>query len=242
MRYGAYYRSLTGVLGHVERDRFTVNAFASRGDDRQIIDEIPGQGISGPYQLSRSDGLINSERVEIITRDRNQPAVILKAEPQARFADYTVEPLSGRLVFRRPIPSLDSNLNPISIRVTYEVEPGGEQCWVYGADAQGRATDRIDLGGSLVRDDNPAGTQEVYSANATLKLREDLFLVGEYAWSDSANTSSGDGVRLELRHVTPRLQARAFFLEQTGGEPYRSPIPVDQKPPLPASSARGSGE
>ncbi|MGD2155064.1 MAG: hypothetical protein PVG79_17500, partial [Gemmatimonadales bacterium] len=210
---GAYYRSLTGVLGHVEKNRFTVNAFASRGDDRQVIDEIPGQGISGPYQLSRPDGLINSERVEIITRDRNQPAVILKAEPQARFADYTLEPLSGRLVFRQPVPSLDSNLNPISIRVTYEVEQGGQEFWVYGADAQGRAADRIELGGSLVRDDNPAGTQEVYSANATLKLRDDLFLVGEYAWSDSANMSSGDGMRLEVRHVTQRLQARAFFLD-----------------------------
>ncbi|UCC83107.1 MAG: DUF11 domain-containing protein [Gemmatimonadota bacterium] len=210
---GAYYRSLTGLLGHFEKDGFTVDAFASRGDDRQVIDEIPGQGISGPYQLSRSDGLINSERVEIITRDRNQPAVILRAEPQARFADYTLEPLSGRLVFRKPIPSLDSNLNPLSIRVTYEVEQGDEQFWVYGAGAQGRATDRVELGGSLVRDDNPAGTQEVYSANATFKLRDDLFLVGEYAWSDSANTSDGDGVRLELRHVAQRLQARAFLLD-----------------------------
>ena len=28
-------------------------------------------------------------------------------------------------------------------------------------------------------------------------------------------------------------EAKAFFLEKTGGEPYRSPIPVDQKPPIP---------
>ncbi len=28
-------------------------------------------------------------------------------------------------------------------------------------------------------------------------------------------------------------RARAFFLEQTGGRPYESPIPLDQKPPVP---------
>jgi len=28
-------------------------------------------------------------------------------------------------------------------------------------------------------------------------------------------------------------EARAFFEEATGGEPYRSPIPQDQKPPVP---------
>ena len=30
-------------------------------------------------------------------------------------------------------------------------------------------------------------------------------------------------------------RARAFFLEKKGGKPYQSPIPVDQKPPLPES-------
>ncbi len=30
-----------------------------------------------------------------------------------------------------------------------------------------------------------------------------------------------------------RAQARAFFVEQTGGAPYVSPIPIDQEPPLP---------
>ena len=28
-------------------------------------------------------------------------------------------------------------------------------------------------------------------------------------------------------------RARAFFQEKTGGEPYRSPIPTDQRPPVP---------
>ena len=34
--------------------------------------------------------------------------------------------------------------------------------------------------------------------------------------------------------------AKEFFLEQTGGEPYVSPVPAEQKPPLPGQ-ASGSG-
>jgi aminobenzoyl-glutamate utilization protein B len=33
-------------------------------------------------------------------------------------------------------------------------------------------------------------------------------------------------------------QARAFFMEKTEGKPYESPIPVDQKPPLPETAAK----
>lgn len=34
-------------------------------------------------------------------------------------------------------------------------------------------------------------------------------------------------------------EAQAFFEEQTGGEPYESPLPPDQEPPLPSASASG---
>ncbi len=36
--------------------------------------------------------------------------------------------------------------------------------------------------------------------------------------------------------IDPELleRARTFFLEQNQGKPYESPIPIDQKPPLPA--------
>ncbi|MEE8116460.1 MAG: hypothetical protein V3T28_05060, partial [Gemmatimonadales bacterium] len=36
-----------------------------------------------------------------------------------------------------------------------------------------------------------------------------------------------------LTDASLREKARAFFLEKTGGQPYQSPIPVDQAPPLP---------
>ncbi len=41
-----------------------------------------------------------------------------------------------------------------------------------------------------------------------------------------------------LTDASLREEARAFFLEKTGGQPYQSPIPVDQAPPLPEQRSR----
>jgi hypothetical protein len=210
---GAYTRSLNGALQHFENRRASANVFASRGHASQVIDEFPARGISGPYVLSQPNGLANSERVEIITRDRNQPAVILRAELLTRFADYSIEPFTGRLVLKAPVPSVDQNLNPISIRISYEVEQGGTPFWMFGADAQVKASDRVELGGSAVRDDNPLGTRSLVSANTTIRFGERTYLLGEMAHADSSGIASGDAFRFELRHFADRWEARFFGLD-----------------------------
>lgn len=210
---GRYTRTLNGVLGHLENEKTSFNAFASRDKFRQVVDEIPAQGVSGPYRLSRTDGLVNSERVEIVTRDRNQPAVVLKAEPMQRFLDYRIEPLTGRLIFMRPIPSVDVDLNPVVIRVSYETESGGDSFWVYGMEGQFKPVDQILLGGTYVRDDNPLSVFDLMSANASLSLGARTFFTGEYARTDSAGSLSGDAFRLELKTSSDRFDARLFYLD-----------------------------
>ncbi len=209
---GQYSRTLNGAFEHFENERIQVDAFASRDRFRQVVDEIPGQGISGPYALSRSDGLVGSERVELVTRDRNQPAVVLRSEVLERFTDYTIEPLTGRIVFRRPIPSQDSEFNPVAIRVSYEVETGGDRFWVFGANGQFRPTDRVEIGGGFVRDDNPLSRFDLASVNATIEVLSGTYLVGEFATTDSASVHGGDAGRLELRHSSEYVDARAFYL------------------------------
>ena len=54
----------------------------------------------------------NSERVELLVRDRNQPSLIIQTTPVQRFSDYEIEPLTGRLLLKGPLPSLDPNFNP----------------------------------------------------------------------------------------------------------------------------------
>ena len=206
----AYDRTLNGAVQHFEGARGQATLFASQGRMKQIVDELPGRGISGPYALTRAEGLINSERVEIITRDRNQPSVILTRTVLTRFADYTIEALTGRLIFRNPVPSADANLNPVSIRVTYEAEAtGGKTFWVYGGDASLRLSSRVEVGGTYARDENPLSITTLGGMNATARLGVSTFVMGEWART-SAGSIDGSAARVELRHQSERLEGRAF--------------------------------
>ncbi len=206
----AYDRSLNGAVEHFEGRKGTATLFASQGRMRQTVDELPGRGISGPYVLSQSQGLVNSERVEIITRDRNQLSVILSRVVLTRFADYTIEALTGRLLFRSPVPSADANLNPVSIRVTYETDTAtGDNFWIYGGDASLRLTDALEVGATYAKDKNPLQNTQLAGVNATAKLGRETIVFGELAQSEQAGTK-GEAFRVELRHQSERVDGRVF--------------------------------
>ena len=208
---GNYSRSLNGIREHYEKERIMANVWATHDTMRQVIEELPANGTSGPYHFRTANGIVNSEKVEILTRDRHQRALILKTVPMSRFTDYEFEPFTGRILFRAPVPSLDENLNPISIRVTYEVDQGGDKFWVYGADAQGKVTKWLEVGGAAVRDENPTGHYGLYSANTTLKLAPNSYVIGEVAHSDAEFGREGTAGRVELRHQDQKTDARIYW-------------------------------
>ncbi len=213
-----YSRSLTGVKHHYESGGVSANIFASRDTTRQVIDELPANGTSGPFVLTRAGGLINSEKVEILTRDRNQPSIIIRALPQARFVDYELEPLTGRILFKSPVASLDENLNPASIRITYEIDQGGSQFWVAGGDVQFKLGDRFELGASLVEDRNPLDKFRMAGVNAVARIADKTFLIAELAQaqrelftdSNSQGKLSGNAGRLEFRHARGDLDLNIY--------------------------------
>ena len=104
---------------------------------RLLVEEMASQG-SGPYGLRNSGAVEGSEKVEMVVRDRFQPARIIAVKPLQRLVDYSFEPFSGRLLLSQFMPSVDSDLNPVSLRITYEVDQGGDKFWVYGADVAPR--------------------------------------------------------------------------------------------------------
>ena len=226
---GAYSRTLTGAQHRYENRTVAVNLFASRDSLRQVVDEFAALGLSGPYSVSNANGVNRTEKVEVLTRDRNQPAVILVVTPMVRFTDYDFEPFSGRLVFRRPVAAVDELLNPQTIRVTYEVDGGAEKAWVAGGDAQVKLGDRVEFGGSWSEDWTNAAPYRLNSVDASVRLGAYTTLVGEAArTSGSINTNGinqsgwqhlsrlsgeidGSAARIELRTQSPRIIARAFF-------------------------------
>jgi hypothetical protein len=213
-----YSRSLTGIRQHYENERVSVNAFASRDSMRQVIEELRANGTSGPFQLGTQGALVNSEKVEIITRDRNQPALIIGTVPQARFSDYEIEVLTGRILFKAPVPSVDRDLNPIFIRVTYEVDQGGEQFWVVGVDGQVKVTDRVQVGGVYVKDKNPLLPFTLAGAHMVVKVGEGTFVIGEAARTESGiDNVKGDAGRSEVKHESTNLKGQAFIAKTDRG-------------------------
>ena len=213
---GNYSRSVTGVKEHYEDEFVAANAWATRDNVRRIVDEQPARGISGPYALTSTLGISGSERVEVLTRDRNQPSVILKTVQMARFSDYEFEPFSGNVIFKAPIPSTDENFNPQSVRVTYEVEQDGPKFWLGGIDGQWKITPNIEVGGSYVSDRNPTDPYQLKSVNTTIRLGDNTFVVGEFARSEREILGAqgrGDGKRIEIRHKSENFEGRAYYGE-----------------------------
>jgi large repetitive protein len=227
-KLGAYSRSLNGTKGQWRSadGASDVTAFASRGASRQVVQEIRALGISGPYALDKLPLVENSEKVELITRDRDLPSRILRTVAAQRFADYEIEPMTGRLLFRAPVPSLDSAFNPNFIRVTYEVDQGGAAFWVGGVEARHKAGDRIALAASAVIDDNPLDALRLTSAQSVVQLGEKTALAVEGAHVEHGLTSTieragggarGNAGRIEFKHEDARWQVQAQAIRADAG-------------------------
>ena len=233
-RLASYNRSLTGAKWHYENQTVRVNVYAAKDVTRNLVDEQPGRGISGPYALGQPNAVVNSEVVELIVRDRNAPAIVLKRQVLTRYVDYDLEPFSGRLLFRQPVPSVDENLNPVSIRIAYEVEEGSASHWVGGVDAKVRLGERLAVGASVAEDRNPAVPYRISGVNAELRLGGRTYVVAEVAQSKGnqyvnqsiaaaagplapAIDQTGKAGRIELRHDGDELKGRAYLARSEAG-------------------------
>lgn len=217
---GQYNRTMTGLRTHRRDEKGFLDAFAMRDSLRQAVEEYRANGTSGPFAVGNVNALENSEKIETVVRDRNNPSRILSITPMVRFVDYSFEPFNGQILFKAPIGSLDPNLNPVSIRVTYEVDTGGAPFWVYGFSGQRKLSPSVEVGVSYMKDENtgapsggvgyattvgsavaiPRELRELRSANVGLKLGENNQLVAEVAQALSAtpdNDISGLAARVD---------------------------------------------
>ena len=215
---GQYNRTMTGIRVVRDDGKGYADSFVMHESMRQAVEEYRGNGTSGPYSVANINAIENTEKLEVVVRDRNNVSRIISITPLTRFVDYTFEPFSGRILLKSALPSLDPDLNPISLRITYEVDTQGEKFWVYGVSGQRQLTDQVEVGGSYVKDDNPSRPQggayattpgsgirelrELISANIGLKTGENGKLVLEVANSNSATVDTdirGNAIRFDWR-------------------------------------------
>ena len=224
---GAYNRTATGLRAHNETDQYVGNLFATRDTLRQVVEEFTSQG-SGPYGLANNGAAQGSEKVEVMVRDRNQPSRIVSTRPLQPLVDYSFEPFSGRILLSTFLPAFDEQLNPVSLRVSYEVDQGGTAFWVAGGDVQIKLSENIEVGGSLVNEANPLAKYRLASANVGVRVGDNTRVVVEVAQSRAeVNTNptnqnnqgalagqsgnvKGRAGRIEAVYENDRLEARAF--------------------------------
>ncbi|SNR59541.1 hypothetical protein [Puniceibacterium sediminis] len=150
-------RVATGAKAHWENDKVSVTVFGARTAQEQMVQEIRGRGISGPYDLDLGGYVQGSERVEILVRDE-QGGDILTSTPMRRGTDYILDFFRDTITFDTPIRQFDPDGNPVSIRVTYEVEAeGAETYWLYGGEANYAVGERTTIGARVVHADAPIG-------------------------------------------------------------------------------------
>ena len=227
-RLGAYRRSLTGGRAHIEQGMVTVDLFIAETDDVQRVVEIDGRGVSGPYDFNLAGLKEGTEIVEIITRDRDQPSVILSSQRQARLSDYTLDYFAGTLLFDRPVPLRDDNLNPVSIRITYEMEDGaGEDYLVYGGEVRVEPVEGFAVGYREVHSDAPSSSDDARTIRAGYAEAE---LNGwgkaqvEVAQTEDRAGETGWGARVsyELRRENHSIRADAARTDDTFDAPNAS--------------------
>jgi len=222
LKLGGLQRVATGAKGHWENDRVSVTVFAARTAQEQQEQEIRGRGVSGPYDLDLSGYVQGSERVEILVRDEDG-GDILSATPLLRGTDYLLDFFRNTITFDTPVRQFDLDGNPVSIRVTYEVEAeGAEAYWLYGGEVNYALSERTSIGARAVHADAPLGNtarQRMHSAYIQREDRQGGLWEAEVARSENAMGENDTAARLsyELKTETRHF---AFEAIHTGRDFY----------------------
>ncbi len=193
----AYKRSSTGLEGAVASGADGVSGFITKTDFFTVRDEIPGDGTSGYYYLSRTPVVENSVSLILEVRDRYRPEDIIERTPLVEHRDFTVNYFNGAVLFKEPVPAFTRELNPVMIVAIYEAESTAEGDYVYGLRgdlAEGR---RFKVGASAIATDGDQSSYALYGADGSLSLGR-LDLSGEFARSEDDVAGNGSAYKLQL--------------------------------------------
>ncbi len=212
---GAYSRTFTGAKGEYRNDRVAATAFIADTNLNYQRDEIQGNGLSGPYPLSRRDLVLNSEKVRIETRDRYRSERIIETKFLSRHIDYDIDHDAGTLLFREPILSRDRQFDPIFIVVEYEAE-GTTLTYT---NAGGRVAvepikGRLQIAATAVHDEAPAGATQLGAIDVRVRPTERTELRLEAAATDSWMTGTNEAYLAEVEHRGETIDALAYYRQQ----------------------------
>ncbi|MBW1990067.1 MAG: hypothetical protein JRI97_11045, partial [Deltaproteobacteria bacterium] len=232
-RLTSYNRAFTGFAAEADEGPFMLRSFAAHTQQTQVVDVLPGRGISGYYFLSRNLVIPGSERVIIETRDRHANQVVLDRKTLTRGVDYEMEYAPGLILFKEPVPSRDERFNPVFIVATYEAETHGDDNSVYGGRAAVQPLSWLTIGGTWVTEETDFKDKYLAGSDLTLNLPSETRIKAEAAWANSLfdtagglTEDAGNAWRVELQsRPVPDLALEAHY--QDVGTDFSNPSAVD---------------
>ena len=221
-----YSRRLSGFKTEYAGERFDVVAFAAETNQGFAKDEIAANGTSGPYTTTFPDLLGGTEKIEIQTRDRFRSDIILETKTMRRHLDYTIDYLTGEIIFRLPVDVSDARFNPNVIVVDYETRKDAERNMTYGGRAAAHiAGGKVTVGASYIHEEgragSPNGKQDVVGIDMVARLSEATEIRAEYAMSKDAQAGSetvkAEAYMAEIVHTSDDFSAQAYIREEQAG-------------------------
>lgn len=208
-----YSRTLNGLKAEYHGRTLSFKAFAANDDQLYGRDEIQGNGLSGPYRLSASQIVANSDQISIETRDRYRSEKIIDTKQLTRHIDYDIDAAAGTIRFRDPVLSRDSNQNPIFIVVDYETYGTSRKKIAGGRGAAKLLHGRMEVGASLLHDET-VGNASVAALDLKAHPVKNTEIRVEAATGGTQGLSKGRAMLVEAEHHDGRLDVLAYVHRQ----------------------------
>lgn len=221
-----YQRSYNGIKAEYHGEQLSAQVFAADTPYRYRREEIQGTGLTGPYALNARDILPNSERITLETRDRLRSDRIVERRDLIRHIDYDIDYLAGTLIFREPILSRSSNLDPQFIIAEYEVDGVGQRVNNAGGRVKWQSEDKkLQIAATAIHDEtdsdrtNLGGVDVRYRPNATTELRAEVAASDGEARTGSSTPDAGSAtaILLEAEHHGSKFDVLAYYRRQEAG-------------------------
>jgi len=194
-------RTLTGINSVLANDKTRLQIFAADENTVNKSEEIPGNGTTMLYQLQGAPAVVNSEYVERIVRDRFNTGLVISSETLQRYTDYELDYVTGNIQFRDVIPTVDENLNPVSIRISYDTQGSGDKYLVSGLRLLHEFNPNLSLAFSVTDDQNPLDGYTIGGVTAIAKLTHNTKLTATAAvQTHNDGRSDGNAQRATISH------------------------------------------
>ncbi len=205
-------RTLTGLNGVYDDGTNRLRVFAAEEENQNVVEEIPGNGSALLYRLQRYPIVANSETIDLVTRSRDNPDLIIDSVRLSRAGDYSLDDELGYLSFAASVATLDAEQNPVFIRVSYDLERGGESYLVAGARFDRAIGEKLTLGASITRDGHATEGRKLIGIYGDYKLGKQTRLSVSLARSDSKQSGIGMAHSVSIDHQWSHVNAASTSL------------------------------